>query len=440
MDPAVLLLLLVASALLGVLLGTITGLVPGFHPNNVAVILLVLTPAILAEPRTFCAALPFDTLLLLVAAVILAASVAHTFLNFIPAAFFGAPEGETALALLPAHRLLLEGRAYEATVLSARGSFGAIIFSFIFIIPFFILFSTLHFYELIQSLMLYLLFGISTLLVLTESFNERMPSSQAVFLAAFVFLLAGIFGCVVLDMPVHTPFLFSSTMLFPALTGLFGLSTICYSLLHTPEIPEQTIEEPETENAEVIKSVLSGSIFGTLVSFLPGITSAHATVMAMLTRRNRDPEQVIVTLSGVNTANVVFCLETLFLISRARSGTTIALSRLLNIQPWEGGALPPSLLLYLLMVVLVAAPCSYFITNYLGRQFALRFSQLPYRTLLIMIALFLIALVLLFTGLMGLLVLIVGTYIGLIPICFGVKRSNAMGVLLLPILVILWHM
>jgi putative membrane protein len=439
MDTMLLALLLFASSLLGVLLGTITGLVPGFHPNNVAVILLSFTPVILAEPRAFCAALPLDILMLLAAATILAASVAHTFLNFIPTAFFGAPEGETALALLPAHRLLLEGRAYEATVLSAMGSFGAIVFSFLFIIPFFLLFSALHFYELIQSLMLYLLIGISALLILTESFSERMEAYKAIILSFVVFLLAGIFGYIILDMPVHAPFLFSSTMLFPALTGLFGLSTISYSLLHTPEIPEQTIEEPVTEKAEVVKSILSGSISGSLVSFLPGITSAHATVMAMLARRNREPEQVIVTLSGVNTANVVFCLETLFLISRARSGTTIALSRLLNIQPWEG-AFPPSALLSLLIVVLVAAPCSFFITKYVGKQFALRFSHLPYRTLLIGIALFLIVLVLLFTGPLGLLVLLVGTCIGLIPICFGVKRSTAMGVLLVPILVILWHM
>ncbi|MBN1454687.1 MAG: tripartite tricarboxylate transporter permease [Methanomicrobia archaeon] len=439
MDTMLLALLLFAASLIGVLLGTITGLVPGFHPNNVAVILLSFTPAILAEPRSICAALPYDTVLLLLAAIIIAASVAHTFLNFIPAAYFGAPEGETALALLPAHRLLLEGRAYEATMLSAMGSFGAIIFSFLFIIPFFLLFSVLHFYELIQSTMLYLLIGISTLLILTESFSERMAAYKALILSASVFLLSGIFGYVILDMPVHAPFLFSSTMLFPALTGLFGLSTISYSLLHTPEIPEQEIEKPVLEKAEVIKSILSGSISGSLVSFLPGITSAHATVMAMLARRNHEPEQVIVTLSGVNTANVVFCLETLFLISRARSGTTIALSRLLTIQRWEG-AFPPSALLSLLVVVLVAAPCSFFITTYLGKQFALRFSQLPYRTLLVGIAFFLVALVLIFTGFLGILVLLVGTCIGLIPICCGVKRSTAMGVLLVPILVILWHM
>ena len=49
------------------------------------------------------------------------------------------------------------------------------------------------------------------------------------------------------------------------------------------------------EKGEIAKSVISGSVFGSMVSFLPGITSAHATVMAMLARRNRQPEPVYMT-------------------------------------------------------------------------------------------------------------------------------------------------
>ncbi len=436
-DPFLPLVFLFAFAMLGVLLGTITGLVPGFHPNNVAFILLSLTPVIVAEPHFLTAFVPSGLLFVVVAATILAASVAHTFLSFIPAAFIGAPEGDTALALLPAHRLLLEGRAYEATVLSAIGSFGAVIFSFIFFFPFFFIFSSLHVYELLQSLMLYLLIGISALLILTESFSERMEAYQAILLSSFVFFLSGLFGFLILDMPVHAPFSFRSTMLFPALTGLFGLSTLLFSLLYTPEIAEQRIEEPVLDREGVMKSVISGSALGSLVSFLPGVTSAHATVMAMLARRNREPEQVIMTLSGVNTANVFFCIETLFLFSRARSGATIAISRLLDVQPWEGSVIPVTLI-YFLIVVLIAAPFSFFITLSIGKQFALQFAKLPYRKLLSGIALFLGALVFMFTGALGLLVLLVGTCIGLIPIQCGVKRSNAMGVLLVPIIVLLW--
>jgi len=285
--------------------------------------------------------------------------------------------------------------------------------------------------------MLYILIGISALLILTESFSETMEAYQAILLSLFVFLLAGLFGYLILDMPVHAPFSFRSTMLFPALTGLFGLSTILFSLFYTPDIPEQRIEEPELEPGEIAKSVVSGSVFGSMVSFLPGITSAHATVMAMLARRNRQPEQVITTLSGVNTANVIFCLATLFLISRARSGTTMAISNLLHVQPWEM-VIPPLALIYLLTVVLMASACSFFITKYLGEQFSRFFVKLPYRKILMAIAVFLSVLVFLFTGVLGLFILLVAVCIGLIPIYFGVRRSNCMGVILLPIIMWLW--
>lgn len=80
-DPYLPLLLLIAFSMLGVLLGTITGLVPGFHPNNVAFILLAIAPMLLAGLH-FLDAFGISATILVVA-VTLAASVAHTFLSFI---------------------------------------------------------------------------------------------------------------------------------------------------------------------------------------------------------------------------------------------------------------------------------------------------------------------------------------------------------------------
>jgi putative membrane protein len=81
-EPFLPLLLLIAFSMLGVLLGTITGLVPGFHPNNVAFILLAIAPMLLSKLQ-FVDAFGISATLLVVA-IILAASVAHTFLSFIP--------------------------------------------------------------------------------------------------------------------------------------------------------------------------------------------------------------------------------------------------------------------------------------------------------------------------------------------------------------------
>ncbi|MCD6210858.1 MAG: tripartite tricarboxylate transporter permease [Methanophagales archaeon] len=411
--------------MLGVFLGTLTGLIPGFHPNNVAVILVSISPVLMRELHSFDA----YAFSIIVASAILAMAVTHTFLSFIPAAFIGAPEADTALSLLPAHRLLLEGRVYEATVLSAIGSFGAVIFSLLCLIPFYFIVSS-RLFAILQSHLLYLLIGISAILILTESSSERMEPHLAIMLSTMVFIIAGIFGIVLQNLPVP--------MYFPAFTGLFGLSTILYSLFYTPEIPPQEIKEPEIRGMGILKSIVSGAVFGSMVSILPGITSAHATVMAMLARRNREPEQVILTLSGVNTANVIFCTATLFLTLRARSGTMIAINRIMEVQPWEGIAPHPALF-QLLIAVLTASAFSFFITRYMGKQVSLFFCRIPYRKMLFGIIISLTLLVFVITGWLGLLVLFVATTIGLIPIYTGVKRSNCMGVLLLPIIIVLFH-
>ena len=102
---------LVAGTLLGVLLGTFSGLAPGVHANTLA-------SALLAAGAGLGALLGEEGL----AAAMFAALITHSFLDNIPATFLGVPEPDTALAVLPAHALCLEGRGEEAVRCSALGS------------------------------------------------------------------------------------------------------------------------------------------------------------------------------------------------------------------------------------------------------------------------------------------------------------------------------
>ena len=97
--------------------------------------------------------------------------------------------------------------------------------------------------------------------------------------------------------------------------------------------------------------------------------------------------------------------------------------------------MPPPALAYLLMGLIIATLVAFPATCYLARLFARYFPRMDYALLLRSIIVGLIILVFLFTGPLGLLVLAISTAVGLLAPQAGVRRSHAMGVLLVPIMV-----
>jgi len=291
--------------------------------------------------------------------------------------------------------------------------------------------------------MLWVLIAISLLMIMTEKgrieiFEKhgKIPSIVGIFFAASLFFLSGLFGLAISNISLNSPIGLSSPVLFPALAGLFGTPTLLTSLLTKPKIPKQRIEQPKFDRKAKKASVLSivtGSFAGILVSIISGITSATGTIIAMSTRAESNKRQTIITLAAVNTACAFFVIAVLFIILRARSGVTLAVADLITVEEWTAFSMPTTLI-YLLIAVLFSGTLSYFLVLKIGKIFAKHFANVPY-TLLIKFAIAMIAtLVLLFTGITGLLILIIATFIGLIPIHWGVRRSHCMGVLLIPVI------
>lgn len=106
----------------GVLCGTLSGLTPGLHANNFALLMAAVAPKVPGPPT-------------LVGAAMLAAGVTHTFLDVVPALALGVPDAAMAAVALPGHRLVLEGKGREALRLSALGSVLAVLFAVPLAIP-----------------------------------------------------------------------------------------------------------------------------------------------------------------------------------------------------------------------------------------------------------------------------------------------------------------
>lgn len=181
--------------------GTATGLIPGVHPNTVLAI-------ILSSPFVF-SGFPVYSLI----AFIVSLSITNIFTEFIQSILFGAPEAGTELSVLPGHQMMLEGKAHEAVFLTVIGGVGVAVIT---VMAFPILLQLLPFlYNNLSSYIHYILIFV----VLWMVFSENGKSQ---FYAALIFLLSGILGIVSLGS-------FQSISIFPALTGMFGLSGILLS-------------------------------------------------------------------------------------------------------------------------------------------------------------------------------------------------------------------
>lgn len=291
--------------------------------------------------------------------------------------------------------------------------------------------------------MLFVLIAISIIMIGTEKakindFGKKgiTPAILGMLFAMFVFVLSGVFGIVTFNISVDSPIGLSSPVLFPALSGLFGTPTLLTSLMTKPVIPKQTIKDPvldrKTKKSSVM-SVMTGSLGGIFVSIIPGITSATGTVLAMNARGVSSKRQTIVTLSAVNTACAFCVVAVMFITLRARSGATLAVIDLISVSEWTT-LLMPTNLAYLLIALLLGGTLSYFLTLKIGKIFAKHFVNAPYALIVKLTIALIVILVFLFTGPIGVFILVVATLIGLLPIQWGVRRSHCMGILLIPII------
>ncbi len=437
-DISVLLLLL--SVLAGCLMGVVSGLIPGLHSNNFAMLLVSVSPLLIES------GIPAIYIIFM----ILANCITHTFHDIIPAIYLGVPNSDMALAVLPGHQLLLDGRGPEAIRLSAMGSAGSVIVSIILLLPFGILLYTI--YPLIQDYIGWMLLFIALLMIITEK-GEYVPGQGSlvryrhIFYAFVVFVLSGLLGIFAFGKENLANSLFESdspSILLPLLSGLFGASQLIVSLTTGSVIPPQRTSLITLPVNRTIKAIASGSFAGSFVAWLPGVSSSVATLLAEQVSRIRgnqnsgsiaseDPldeaREFIVSVSGVNTANAVFGLFVFFFIGRARNGAIVAISSFL-----EPSAIDIPIILILLCVVILASMFSYYSTIRIGNTIHLFMEKIDYRKLSIAVLTGLVIMVAVFTGVFGIIIFLMATSIGLLPSFMHVRKSNAMGVILLPVI------
>ncbi len=407
----------------GIGIGTIAGLLPGVHVNNTSAILLGISPVLAAAgvQPTY------------IAAAIVASTVAQSFLDIIPAIFLGAPDDATILAVMPGHRMLLDGRGIEAVRLSAAGSGLAIVVSMLLILPLAILFGSI--YPLIWDNMALILLAISMFIILSNKsdspFPEASERTKKIMKGTLIFFAAGLLGVLSFAIePGLVPLISiaAPTVLLPLLSGLFGAPMLLLSSLAEPEIPRQGHHDFAMSGGEIGQSALLGTVAGAMVSWFPAVSAGVATsVTGMFSKQDEDADRrYLISVSGVNTANAVFSLVALYVIGKPRSGAVAAAQELL------GGAIDYGTFVLFIVVVCMTGMLSYLIVLWIGAYAAEAFGKINYRRMNRCVLLFLCAMCLLMTGMMGLAIFLIAASVGMAAHLLKVKKTCLMGVLLLP--------
>ncbi len=390
---------IILAIIIGCIAGIITGLIPGIHINTVTVLLISISAFLLELTSP-----------LMLGVFIISMGIFHTFMNVIPSIFLGAPEEATALAVLPGHKLLLEGKGYEAVSLTIIGSLFGLYFV-ILIIPFMLVFIP-GIYSYIKDYIAFILIFASIYLIIKDHKSR--------FWAFSVFFIAGILGIFVLNSPTINP-------LFPMLSGLFGLPTLITSIKEKTVVPKQKICKSNINKKEISKSVFSGLIASLFCGLLPGIGSAQAAIMGSSFSKKWTERTFLVLVGSIDTIVFFLSLIAFYTINKARSGAIVALSKLIeNISLND--------LFLFVGVSLIAAGLATILTLIVSKTSTRLITKMDYQKISIAIIIFIIILSIILSGFLGLYILIVSTFVGLLPIFKRINRSHLMGCLILPVI------
>lgn len=391
---------LLGAIVAGIILGVITGLLPGIHIN---LVMAVLAPIIIAHATLTPFALAIG---------VSALAATHTVIDFIPSIYIGAPEAETALSVLPAHQMLLEGKGHEATLIVISGVVCGLLA--LVITSLVLIYGVPLVEESTNKVIPFLLIGISSFMILREKYPLR---------GTIIFLSAGFLGYCALNTQVSEP-------LFPLLTGLFGMSGLVIALKQKTNIPAQKEikwSQMEITSKDWRKTIREVVTIGLPCSILPALGSGYASLVAseITTPGNK---RFLMISSAMNMYTMGASFFILYSLGKARTGAAAIIG-----QAIPELTLKNILLLVFVLCVVTLVACK--IAERLSLMGAKIIGKIDYSKLSIVAIIFLIGSVTFVSGLRGLLIMGTGTALGIYTVLSENKRMHLMGCLLVPTII-----
>lgn len=416
------------SCVIGTVISSVISCLPGLHIYNVmgAMVLGLLaleTGGTMVPPEIFVP-------------MMIGMVVGWSMLNTIPAVLLGAPDESAMFTVLPGQKYLLSGRGYEGTMITAVGGLAGAFFIIFVLGPFAPKYLPVA-QEVLKGHMHWILWVIITFILMSEwpKGGNRGPAGWAKFYDAWktllaglaTFLLAGLLGFILLTRsPVDHEVAFQNIM--PAFVGLFAIPWCLLNMISAANVPKQRVVKGlEVDGDLILRSVWSGGLGGGLAAYLPAVTGGVGGLLAGHATAQRD-ERIFIMGQGVS--KFVYYVGAFMLLFVPGLGLTRG-----------GGAwmmktlyVPTTYSDYYLALgsIAIASAVAYLMMSPLARMVLWFIDRFNYRHVSTFALVIIIVMVLAVTGWVGMFIAVVSTGIGLLPVLFGSRRLNCLGILLLP--------
>ena len=357
--------------------------------------------------------------------------------NGIPSILLGAADESAVFTVLPGQAYLMAGRGYEAVMLTAAGGLGGLLFLVAVAGPMApLLLPTAR--AVLSPHFHWMLWCVICFMLMAEwpkggtmgqgGWPKFLDAWRSLAAGLAAFLLSGVLGFILMyRSPVAVSVAFQNLM--PAFVGLFALPWLLLNIASATAIPEQQIANAlGTSRWTLLRGIGTGIAGGGFAAFVPGVTGGIGGMLAGHATAQSDDRAFLVSQGASKAVYYVGAFLLLFVpgAELTRGGAAWMTRGVCQVD----GPRHYSLVLGSIAVAGAAAFLSAGPLARLTIRLALRWG---YRWISGAALAVSVALVFVVTGVAGLTVAAVATGIGLIPVLYGSRRMNCLGVILLPL-------
>ncbi len=420
-------LLVLAATIAGTAISSVLSCLPALHAYNVLGLVIFFLLSDIGSGVPAEVYIPFMTGMI----------VGWAMLNTIPAVILGAPDESALFAVLPGQKYLMTGRGYEGTMITGVGGLLGIVF-LVFIVgpvapkalPLIREVLTPHLHWVLWLIIVYMLMaewpkggtgGVS-------GWAKFLDGWKSLGAGIATFVVSGAFGFILLyRSPVSIEVAFQNIM--PAFVGLFAIPWCLLNIISGTGVPPQRVyKELEVDGDVLMRSMAAGGLGGGFAAFFPVVTGGIGGMLAGHATAQRD-ERVFLMSQGVSKLVYyvgAFMMFFVPMLAVKRGGAAWMLQGIHTPNAWYDYYM-------VLAAICIAGALSFLLMSPLTRLVLYTIDRFNYRMVSVVALTIIVLLVFSIVGFKGIFVMLVGTGIGLIPVFFGSRRLNCLGILLLPV-------